>query len=95
VHAEIPWRATRAMLLARQGQAERAGELAGRAAEIAGGTDCLLLQAAAFEALAAAHGAAGETARAEEARARAIAAYEAKGATVLAARTAVGVIQPA
>ena len=46
VHAEIPWRATRAMLLARQGRAEQAGELAGRAAEIAGGTDCLLLQAA-------------------------------------------------
>jgi tetratricopeptide (TPR) repeat protein len=82
--AAIAWRVVRAEALARRGEHTPAIGLANAAVEIAAATDALLDHADARLALAAALRAAGRGREADAEEQRAVALWEAKGATVLA-----------
>ncbi len=84
--AAIAWRGVRAEALARRGEHGEAIAFAHAAVAIAAATDALLDHADARLALAAALRAAGKGAEADAEEARAIALWEAKGATLLAER---------
>jgi class 3 adenylate cyclase len=85
--AAIAWRGVRAEVLAARGDHGAAIELARAAVEIAAATDALLDHADAHASLAVALRAAGRGAEAEAEERRAIELWEAKGATLLVART--------
>ncbi|MBI3768727.1 MAG: AAA family ATPase [Deltaproteobacteria bacterium] len=84
--AAIAWRGVRAEALARRGEHTEAVAFARAAVAIAAATDALLDHADARLALAAALRAAGKSSDADAEEARAIALWEAKGATLLAER---------
>ncbi len=88
LQASIAWRGARAEALARRGEHAAAVELASKAVEIAAATDALLYHADARLALAAALRAAGRGREAAAEERRATELWEAKGATLLADRTA-------
>ena len=82
--AAIAWRGVRAEALARRGEHTGAVEFATKAVELAAATDALLDHADARLALAAALRASGRGHEADAEEQRAIALWEAKGATLLA-----------
>ena len=84
--AAIAWRGVRAEALARRGEHAAAVDIARAAVDIASATDALLDHADARLALAMALRAAGRTGEAETEEARAGDLWDAKGATLLAAR---------
>src|SRR5262245_31411505 len=95
--AAITWRRVRAEALARRGEHAGAVDFARAAVDIAAATDALIHHAEARLALAAALRAAGRRNEADAEEKRAIALWEAKGATVLVerARHAGGRVPPA
>ena len=86
LHAQIAWRVARAKASAGLGAATRAETVAQDAVDLAAQTDSTFLMAAALEALASAHDAAGRDGDASSAAAEALALYEAKGNAAAAAR---------
>ena len=86
LQAAIAWRGVRAEALARRGEPAAAVEIARAAVDVAAATDALLDHADARLALSVALRAAGRPAEAAAEEARAADLWEAKGATVLAAR---------
>ena len=86
--AAIAWRGVRAEALAKRGEHAAAVEFASKAVELAAATDALLDHADARLALAAALRAAGRGREADAEEHRATELWEAKGATLLAERTA-------
>jgi class 3 adenylate cyclase/tetratricopeptide (TPR) repeat protein len=98
VASQVLWRATRARVLARQGDFEQADRLAREAVDLAEQTDWLDLQADSLVDLADVLRVAGRADQAEGALGRAIALYQAKGNTVSVARARErleGVLRPA
>ncbi|HEX5065527.1 MAG TPA: hypothetical protein VFY49_05395, partial [Myxococcota bacterium] len=88
--AGIAWRCVRAEALAQRGEHAAAIEIAGRAVELGAATDALLDHADARTALATALRAAGRAAEADAEETRAVALWEAKGATLLVERARAG-----
>jgi tetratricopeptide (TPR) repeat protein len=86
LQAAIAWRGVRAEALARRGEPAAAVEIARAAVDVAAATDALLDHADARLALSVALRAAGRPTEAAAEEARAADLWEAKGATVLAAR---------
>ncbi|MFY1621468.1 hypothetical protein, partial [Micromonospora sp. WMMD736] len=82
--ASIAWRTLRAQLLARRGQHDEARQVAEEAVSLAERTDALVDHGDASLALATVLDAAGESAAAHTAAARALDLYERKGAVALA-----------
>jgi class 3 adenylate cyclase/tetratricopeptide (TPR) repeat protein len=86
VDSQALWRATRAPILARAGEAGQAEELARTAVELVRRTEAPVLQADALSELATVLALAGKAAEAERIIGEAIALYRAKGNQVSAAR---------
>jgi ATP/maltotriose-dependent transcriptional regulator MalT len=86
VGTQALWRETRALVLARGGDAEAAEPLARAAAERAAGTDFVLLRGDTLLALSEVLARAGRSEEAARAAAEALGLYEGKGAVVAARR---------
>jgi class 3 adenylate cyclase/tetratricopeptide (TPR) repeat protein len=85
IFSQVDWRGTRARLLAREGDVAAASVLAEEAVAIAAETDHVDMQGLALSALADVLAARGDTARAAETLAAAVARFETKGNEVWAA----------